>query len=79
MSRLRIWFLFTSLDKCSGDGIFSSDNETCIFWGYIGVDTMLVDLFEWSSSVGFSVAQIKMIRKQIQYDKENYEINCELI
>ena len=49
-------FLFTSLDKCCGDGLFSSDNVTCIFGGYIGVGTLLVDLFEWSSSVGFSVA-----------------------
>ena len=48
--------LFTSLDKCCGGGLFSSDNRTCIFWGYIGVGTLLVDLFEWSSSVEFSVA-----------------------
>ena len=31
--RLRIVFLFTSLDKCCGDGLFPSDNGTCIFWG----------------------------------------------
>ena len=49
-------FLFTSLDKYCGDGLSSSDNGTCIFWGYIGVGTLLVGLFEWSSSVGFSVA-----------------------
>ena len=49
-------FLFISLDKCYGDGLFSSDNGNCIFWGYIGVGTLLVDLFEWSSSVGLSVA-----------------------
>ena len=58
-------FLFTSLEKCFGDGLFSSDNVTCIFWGYIGVGTLLVDLFEWSSIVGFSVAQIKMKWKEI--------------
>ena len=63
-------FLFTSLDKCCGDGLFSSENGTCIFWGYIGVGTFLVDLVEWSSSVGFYVAQRKMIWKQIQYNEE---------
>ena len=46
MLRLSNVFLFTSLDKCCGDGLFSSDNATCIFWGYIGVGTLLVDLFE---------------------------------
>ena len=46
MFRLSNVFLFTSLDKCCGDGIFSSDNGTCIFWGYIGVGTLLVDLLE---------------------------------
>ena len=35
----------TSLDKCCGDGHFPSDNETCIFWGYLGVSTLLVYLF----------------------------------
>ena len=49
-------FLFTSLKKCCGDGLFSSDNVACIFGEYIGVGTLLVDLFEWSSSVGFYVA-----------------------
>ena len=44
------------LDKCCGGGLFSSGNGTCIFWEYIGVGTLLMDLFEWSSSVGFSVA-----------------------
>ena len=48
-------FLFTSLDKCCGDGLLSSDNVTWIFWGYIGVVTLLMDLYEWSSIVGFSV------------------------
>ena len=45
MVRLRTVFLFTGLDKCCGDGLFYSDNITCIFWGYIGVDTFIVDLF----------------------------------
>ena len=49
-------FLFTSLEKCCGEGLFSSHNGTCIFCGYIGFGTLLVDLFEWSSRVGFSVA-----------------------
>ena len=48
-------FLFTSLEKCCGDGLFSSDNG--IFLGeYIGVGTLVDDLFEWSTSVVFSVA-----------------------
>ena len=46
MFRLSDVFLFTSLDKCCGDGRFPSNNGTCIFWGYIGVGTLLVDLFE---------------------------------
>ena len=54
MFRLRIAFLFTSLEKCCADGIFSSNNGTCIFCGCIGVGTFIVDLFEWSASVGFS-------------------------
>ena len=41
-------FLFTSLDKCCGDSHFPSDNVTYIVQGYIGVGTLLVDLFEWS-------------------------------
>ena len=45
-------FLFTSLDKCCGDGLFSSENVTCIFGEYIGVGTLSVDLFERSSNVG---------------------------
>ena len=65
-------FLFTSLDKCCGDGLFSSDNGS-FFWEYIGVGTLVDDLFEWSSSVGFSVAQKKNIWKgkirQITDDK----------
>ena len=32
------------------------DNGTYVLGGYIGVGTLLVNLFEWSSSVGFSVA-----------------------
>ena len=48
--------VFTSLDKHCGEGTFTSENVTCIFGGYIGVGTLLVDLFEWSSSVGFSLA-----------------------
>ena len=56
MFKLSNVFLFTSLDKCCGDGLFSSDNVTCIFGGYIGVGTLLVDSFEWSSIVGFSIA-----------------------
>ena len=47
-------FLFTSLDKCCGDGLFPSDNGS-FFWGYIGVGTLVDDLFKWSSIVGFSV------------------------
>ena len=39
MFRLINLFLFTSLDKCCGDGFFSSDNGTCIFWEYIGFGT----------------------------------------
>ena len=31
MFRLRIVFLFTSLEKCCGDGLFSSDNGNFIF------------------------------------------------
>ena len=46
MFGLRNVFLFAGLDKCSGDGIFYSDNATCISWGYIGVGTLLVGLFE---------------------------------
>ena len=38
------------------DGIFSSDSLTWIFWGYIGVGKLLVNLYEWSSSAGLSVA-----------------------
>ena len=57
-------FLFTSLDKCFGDGLFSSDNVTWIFWGYIGVGTLLVDLYGWSSRVGFSVSQRKKHEKR---------------
>ena len=49
-------FLFTSLDKTIGDGLFASDNVTWIFGGYIGVSAFLLGLFEWSSSVGFYVA-----------------------
>ena len=56
MFRLSNVFLFTSLEKCFCDSIFSSDNVTWIFLGYIGVGTLLVDLYEWSSSVGFYVA-----------------------
>ena len=48
-------FLFKSLDKCCGDGLFSSGNVACIFGGYIGVGTLLVDLYKWSSRVGLSV------------------------
>ena len=56
MPRLRNVFLFTSLDKCFGGGIFPSDNVTWIFWRYIGVGTLVLYLYKWSSSVGFSVA-----------------------
>ena len=49
-------FLFTSLDNCFGDVIFSSDNVTWIFFGYNGVGTLLVDIYEWSYSVGLYVA-----------------------
>ena len=49
-------FLFTSLDKCCGGGLFSSDNGSVLFWGYIGFGTLLDDLFMRSSSVGLSVA-----------------------
>ena len=55
MLRLRIVFLFTSLDKCCGDGLFSSGNGS-LFLGYIGVGSLVDDLFKWSSSVGLSVA-----------------------
>ena len=47
----------------------SSDNGS-FFGGYIGVGTLVDDLFEWSSSVGFYVALRQMIWKQIQYDDE---------
>ena len=36
MFRLRIIFLFTSLEKCCGDGLFSSNNGS-FFFGYIEV------------------------------------------
>ena len=49
-------FLFTILEKCCGDDLFSSVNVTCIFGGYIGIGTLLVDLYESSSSVWFSLA-----------------------
>ena len=35
MFRLSNVFLFTSLDKNFGDGLFSSDNGTCIFGGIL--------------------------------------------
>ena len=54
MLRLRILLLLTGLDKCCGVGIFSSNNGS-FFWEYIGVGWLVDDLFEWSSSVGFSV------------------------
>ena len=57
-------FILKSLDKYFGDGIFPSDNVTWFFWGYIGVGTLLVDLYESSSSVGFYVAQRKKYEKR---------------
>ena len=66
-------FLFTSLDKCCGDGIYSSVNGTCIFGVYIGVGTLLEVSFDWSSRVGSSLAWIKMIWKQINKMKNREE------
>ena len=45
---LEFLLLLTSSDKCCGVGIFSL--------GDIEVGWLVDDLFEWSSSVGFSVA-----------------------
>ena len=53
-----------SLDKCCGDGIFSSDNVTWIFLGYIGVGALLVDLYEWSSRVGVLFSLKKRNKKR---------------
>ena len=65
MLRLSNVLLFTSLHKCFDDNLFSSENVTWIFCGYIGVGTLLVDLFEWSSSIGFYVAQRKKDKKRL--------------
>ena len=70
MFRLSNVLLFTSLDKCCGDGLFSSDNGTYIFWGYTGVSTLLVDLFKWSFSVGFSLELKKNDIKTDKWDEE---------
>ena len=48
-------FLFTSLDKCCGDGLFLMTIEVFLGW-YVGVGTLVDDLFKWSSSVGLYVA-----------------------
>ena len=57
MFRFTVVLLFTSLDKCFGDGLFCSDNVTWIFLGYIGVGALLLDIYEWSSRVGLSLVQ----------------------
>ena len=56
-------FLFTSLDKFCGDGLLSSNNGSFVL-GYIGVSSFGDDLFEWSSSVGFSVVYRQMIQNR---------------
>ena len=55
MFRLRIVFLFTSLKKCCGVGLFSYNNGG-FFLGDIEVGWLVDDLFEGSSSVGIYVA-----------------------
>ena len=77
MLRLRVFLLLTSLDKCCGVGIFSSNNGIC--FGEIFESVRVLDFFLLTMEVFFGgifesvhwEVIFSLKRKEIRYEKRS--------